>query len=67
MMCQFNERMNSTEVEHGSQFVVTYSLKKGIDTFGDRGKDAALKEMKQLHDRECFKPIREHRRAATRV
>ena len=58
MMCQFNERMETTEVKHGSQFVVTYSLKKGIKTFGDRGKEAALKEMKQLHDRECFKPIK---------
>ena len=42
---------------HGTQCVMTYSLKKGIKKFGDKGKQAALKEMKQLHNRECFKPI----------
>jgi hypothetical protein len=46
--------------EHGSQFVVTYSLKKGIQKWGERGRQSALKEMKQLHDRECFEPIHKH-------
>jgi hypothetical protein len=57
VMCQINERLTTTTVKQGHQFFVTYSLKKGIDKFGDAGKDAALKEMKQLHNRECFKPI----------
>jgi hypothetical protein len=35
----------------------TYSLKTAIKKFGDNAKDAAKKEMKQLHDRECWKPI----------
>ena len=34
-----------------------YSLKQGIAKFGEAAKQAAMKEMKQLHDRECFMPI----------
>eukprot|EP00977_Amphora_coffeiformis_P022931 scaffold11877_cov125-Amphora_coffeaeformis.AAC.1 len=59
------ERLHIATVEHGSQHVVTYSLKKGIEKFKDRGKAAALKEMKQMHDRECFKPIHKHTLSAT--
>ena len=39
-------------------FVESYSLKAGIKRFGKKGEDAAIGEMKQLHDRKCFKPIR---------
>ena len=39
-------------------FMQTYSLKKGIEKFGTRGRVAAHKEMKQLHDRTVFVPIR---------
>ncbi len=38
--------------------VITYSLKKGIEKFQTRGYNAALKEMEQLHERDCWKPIR---------
>ena len=38
-------------------FVQTHSLKRGLKVFGKRGKEAAHKEMKQPHDRLCFKPI----------
>ena len=31
-------------------------LEKGLKKFGKRGKEAALKEMRQLHDRTCFAP-----------
>ena len=57
IMCQFNERMSRKVTKHGDQFVVTYSLKKGIQKFGERGRASAFKEVKQLHDRECFRPI----------
>jgi hypothetical protein len=39
------------------QFAQTYSLKKGIKEFGERGYKAAHKEMKQRHDRVVFIPI----------
>ena len=35
----------------------TYSLQKGLKVFGEKGSKAAYKEMKQLHDRICFRPI----------
>jgi len=36
-----------------NQHVITYSLKKGIAKFGEAAKQAAMKEMRQLHDRQC--------------
>ena len=38
-------------------FVETFTLKQGLKKFGKKGHDAAHKEMKQLHDRVCFRPI----------
>ena len=37
--------------------VQTYSLKAGIRKFGQKGKEAALTEMEQLHKRSVFKPV----------
>ena len=54
-MMKLKERDSLTTAEY--QNVVTYSLKKGIAKFGEEGRASALKEMKQLHDRECFAPI----------
>ena len=38
-------------------FIQSYSVNKAIKKFGHRAKDAAFKEMKQLHDQIVFKPI----------
>ena len=43
--------------ETGMSFLETYNLQKGLAKFGDKGRKAAHKEMKQLHDRVCFRPI----------
>ena len=32
-------------------------MKKGLLKFGEEGREAATKEIKQLHDRKCFEPI----------
>ena len=53
----FNEHMEHVVEEDRQQHVVTYSLKAGINKFGDRAKASAHKEMKQLHDRSCFRPV----------
>ena len=53
----FNEHMECTVEEQGQQYIVTYSLKVGIHKFGEQAKASAHKEMKQLHDRSCFKPV----------
>jgi hypothetical protein len=49
--------MDTSKIAYENQFVVTYSLIKGIKEFGDHGRSSVLKEMRQLHERECFKPI----------
>jgi len=38
-------------------FAQTYSLAKGLKLFKEEGKKAALKELGQLHGRECWRPI----------
>jgi len=54
---RFNEIQN-TSIATGKSFLETFSLQKGLKKFGEKGKQAAIKEMKQLHDRVCFEPIR---------
>jgi hypothetical protein len=39
-------------------FIQTYSFNKGINKFGQKGKDAAIKEMKQLHNRTVFEGMK---------
>ena len=53
----FNEHMEHTVEQEGEQYIVTYSLKAGINKFGAQAKASAHKEMKQLHDRSCFWPV----------
>jgi hypothetical protein len=57
IMTQFNEQMIMRNEIHGQQHVITYSLEKGIQHFGDKGRTATNKEMTQMLDRICFKPI----------
>jgi hypothetical protein len=60
---QFKCGMVKTITKHETKkkcFLVTYNLKKGIQKFGDKGYQAAKGEMKQLHDRDCWKPIHFH-------
>ena len=52
-----NECMECTIEEQGQQYVVTYSLKAGINKFCKQAKASAHKETKQLHDRSCFSPV----------
>ena len=54
------DHMNEVSLEgreSSMSFMETYNLKKGVMKFGEKGSQAAYKEMKQLHDRVCFKPI----------
>ena len=53
----FNECIKQIVEEHRQQHVVTYSLKAGINKFCDKAKASAHTEMKQLHDRSCFRPV----------
>ena len=49
--------LNDKAKVKGTSFVETYTLKKGLNKFGDQGYEASHGEMKQLHDRSVFKPI----------
>ena len=41
----------------GNSLAQTFSLKQGMKKYGQKGYQAAHKEMNQLHKRECFRPI----------
>jgi ribulose bisphosphate carboxylase small subunit len=49
-------RIEKKQVNH--QFVQTYTLMKGMKHFGNKGKEAAMNEMKQLHERNVSEPVR---------
>ena len=53
---EFNQEGNGTTTKIHS-FIQTHSLKKGLKWFKKEGYEAALGEMRQLHDRQCFQPI----------
>ena len=41
----------------GASFGQQYILQTGLKVFGKEGRDAASKEIDQLHQRSCFQPI----------
>ena len=45
IITMFNEHMECTVVEQGQQYIVTYSLKAGINKFGEQAKTSAHKEI----------------------
>ena len=53
--CGFGTRCG--KVTKAASFLKTFNLKRGLLKFGEKGKQAATKEMKQLHDREVFIPM----------
>jgi Reverse transcriptase (RNA-dependent DNA polymerase) len=48
---------NAVMTNNQQSFVETYSLKKGLKHFGTKGYEAAIGEMKQLHERAVFIPV----------
>jgi hypothetical protein len=57
MMCYIQDMLRNPQRRKVYQFAQSYGLMKGLKKFGERGKKAAFKELKQLHDRVVFKPI----------
>jgi hypothetical protein len=47
----------AANVGGAAHFAQQYILQKGLKKFGQKGSDAATKELKQLHDCVCFEPI----------
>jgi hypothetical protein len=54
---RFIDEVNEVALMNGHQFGQQYIVQKGLKKFGKRGKDATLKELRQLHDRVCFEPV----------
>ena len=57
-MCRINEMLLNPSDKKAHQFIQTYSLMKSLKKFDQTGRDAAYKEMKQLHERVVFKSIK---------
>jgi hypothetical protein len=53
MQPQDNSHLHAS-LEHYA--MTQYSIKKGLEVFGDAGKEAVLSEMKQLHDMGVVEP-----------
>jgi hypothetical protein len=53
----FHLSAEAAHVRGAAHFAQQYILQKGLKKFGQKGSDAATKELKQLHDRVCFEPI----------
>ena len=49
--------INTQATIQGATFAQQYIVQRGLKKFGQRGTDAATKEMDQLHRRNCFTPI----------
>ena len=58
IMCQIGDIAHYMSDNEAFNFAQTYSLKSGLKKFGERGEKAAFKEMKQLHDRNVWLPIK---------
>ena len=53
-------KMGEQEVEEhvlGLIMAHQYSMKKGIEIFGEKGEEATLKDLKQIHDMDTYTPI----------
>jgi hypothetical protein len=58
IMVQYNERLVASTTQQGHQFLTTYSLKKGIQQFGEKAVAATKIEMQQMLNQTCFVPIK---------
>ena len=52
MMAMFIDEINREPC-----YAQQYLLHEGLKRFGDKGRAAVSKEVKQMHDRTCFRPI----------
>lgn len=58
IMCQIGDIAHYMSDNEAFNFAQTYSLKSGLKKFGERGEQAAYKEMHQLHNRNVWMPIK---------
>ena len=51
------DKFNQRTTMHGASFAQQCVLKKGLQKFGKKGTTASVKEINQLHHRNCFTPV----------
>ena len=50
-------QINAKVADQGASYAQQYMLSQGLKKWGDKGADAAQKELDQLHRRNCFTPV----------
>ena len=54
---KFVQKHSAEYKEYAQQYAQQYSFEKGLKIFEERGEEAAMAELDQLHRRVCFTPI----------
>ena len=57
MIARSMDAIRHSVMKDGVSFAQQYFLKKGLDKFGKKGREAAIKELDQLYRRNCFEPV----------
>ena len=57
ILCHLRDTRRTGKVSRSVQFATTYTLKQAMKRWGKQADTAAMKEMQQLLDQECWKPI----------
>jgi hypothetical protein len=57
VILHIREKIKTRRQKIEDKHVITYSLNKGLKKFGPRAEEAAVKEMQQMIDWDCFEPI----------
>jgi hypothetical protein len=57
LMARLIYDLNNKVVREGASFAQQYLLNKGLKVFGQKGHDASMKEMDEVHRRSCFTPV----------
>jgi hypothetical protein len=58
LIARFIQDITMNVNKHGASFAQQYMLQKGLKVFGKKGHKASMKEIKQLHKRTCFAPLK---------
>jgi hypothetical protein len=56
LIARFIQDITMNVNEHRASFAQQYMLQKGLKVFGNKGHEALMKEIDQLHKRTCFAP-----------
>ena len=57
LIARFMNELNTKVGIHGKRFVQQFTVRKGIEKFGEKGRQVAESKLDQLHWRNCFVPL----------